>query len=226
MKLILADDAGLLREGLAGLLTRCHCQVIAQAADATELLELMSTCSREGNLPDVVITDVRMPPNMSDDGLEAAVEIRRRYPRVGIMVLSQYVAPAYAITLFKNAGGPSRTGGLGYLLKNRVSRVSDFLRSLQVVSTGGTVVDPEVATRLMKASQSTLSELTPRELEVLTRMAQGLSNTQIEDDLCLSKATVAKHVANVFSKLGLGPDEENRRVRAVLMYLAETQGIE
>lgn len=224
MKLVLADDAVLLREGLAGLLTRLKCEVIAQADTAPALLQTLRALAADGNLPDVVITDVRMPPGMGEDGLEAAIEIRRLYPKVGIMVLSQYVAPAYASTLFRQAPTSKSAGGLGYLLKDRVSRVADFMRSLTIVASGGVVVDPEVATRLISSDNSALKDLTPRELEVLSLMAQGLSNTQIEEKLFLSRATVAKHVANIFLKLGLGPDEDNRRVRAVLTYLTETGG--
>lgn len=224
MKLVLADDAVLLREGLAGLLTRLKCDVIAQADSAPSLLATMKALAAQHQLPDIVITDVRMPPNMGEDGLEAAIEIRRLYPSVGIMVLSQYIAPAYATTFFKQAPTGKSSGGLGYLLKDRVSRVADFMRSLNVVASGGVIVDPEVATRLISSDNSSLGDLTPRELEVLSLMAQGLSNTQIEERLFLSRATVAKHVANIFLKLGLAPDEENRRVRAVLTYLTETGG--
>lgn len=228
MKLIIADDAALLREGLVGLLERQGHEVIAQAASATELEAVVDRAVRNGNAPDVVLTDVRMPPTMTDDGLETALALRSRHPQLGILVLSQYVAPAYATELFAS-GGPGigvpspdePTGGVGYLLKDRISRVADFMRSLGIVAAGGVVVDPEVATHLLQSKRSALDALTPRELEVLELMANGLSNQQIADSLFLSGGAVAKHVANVFAKLNLGPGEENRRVRAVLAYLTE-----
>lgn len=164
---------------------------------------------------------------MSDDGLAAAIRIRQNYPGIGILVVSQYVAAAYATELF---GGPSDSfapaagtaGGLGYLLKDRISRVADFLRSLDIVAAGGVVVDPDVATRLIQARRSTLASLSPRELEVLQLMSEGLSNQQITERLYLSAGAVSKHVANVFTKLGLPPGQDNRRVRAVLTYLTAT----
>ena len=173
----------------------------------------------------MLITDVRMPPGMSDDGLRAAVQIREKYPDLGIMVLSQYVAPAYAAQLFSSEQFSlpgNHAGGTGYLLKERVSRVADFLNALQTVADGGVVVDPEVAVKLMRERGSALSSLTPRESEVLELMAQGLANEEIAAKLFLSGASVAKHIANVFMKLGLTPDEPNRRVRAVLAYLTAT----
>lgn len=230
MKLVIADDAALLREGLAGLLERQGHEVIAQAASATELEAVVERAVREGATPDVVLTDVRMPPTMTDDGLVTALALRNRHPELGILVLSQYVAPAYATELFAtSSGGPGigvapteePSGGVGYLLKDRISRVADFMRSLGIVAAGGVVVDPEVATRLLQGKRSALDALTPRELEVLELMASGLSNQQIAEALFLSGGAVAKHVANVFAKLNLGPGEENRRVRAVLAYLTE-----
>lgn len=232
MKLVIADDAALLREGLAGLLERQGHEVIAQAASATELEAVVDRAVRKDNAPDIVLTDVRMPPTMTDDGLKTALALRNRHPRMGILVLSQYVAPAYAAELFATSnGGPGigvaradePTGGVGYLLKDRISRVADFMRSLGLVAAGGVVVDPEVATRLLQGKRSALDALTPRELEVLKLMASGLSNQQIAESLFLSGGAVAKHVANVFAKLDLGPGEDNRRVRAVLAYLTERQ---
>lgn len=217
MKLIIADDSALFREGIVGILERIGHVIVAQVEDAPSLL---SACQR--NEVDVVVTDVRMPPNMSDDGMRAAVSIRDRFPRLGIMVLSQYVAPAYAVELFA-AEAPVGTGGLGYLLKDRVARVADFARSLEIVAAGGVVVDPEVAGSLVRQRTSRLDGLTPREEEVLALMAEGLSNTQICERLFLSSAAVSKHVANVFMKLGMAPGEENRRVRAVLAYLTERE---
>lgn len=225
MKIILADDATLIREGLAGLLERLGHQVIAQAEDAPGLIAAVKQVGQTGQLPDVLVTDVRMPPGMSDDGLRAAVKIREEYPDLGIMVLSQYVAPAYASQLFSADQLPppgQHAAGTGYLLKERVSRVADFLNALKTVADGGVVVDPEVAVKLVRERGSALASLTARESEVLGLMAQGLSNEEIAKKLFLSGASVAKHIANVFMKLGLTPDEPNRRVRAVLAYLTAT----
>lgn len=225
MKVIVADDSALLREGLAGLLERQGIEVLAQAASAPELEAVVGKLAGEGNAPDLVITDVRMPPTMTDDGLKAAVRIREAYPEIGILVISQYVAPAYASELFTTpvASPGEAVGGLGYLLKDRVSRIADFLRTLGIVAAGGVVVDPEVAATLIQGRRSALDPLTPRELEVLQLMAEGLSNQQISEKLFLSAGAVSKHVANVFSKLDLPPGEENRRVRAVLTYLTAQQ---
>ena len=207
MKLIVADDSALFREGMVGLLERQGHEVLAQAATAPELLAAAAR-----HAADVLVTDVRMPPGMADDGLRAAVELREVQPATGIMVLSQYVAPAYATRLFEPAAPAEGVGGLGYLLKDRVARVADFIRSLQVVAAGGVVVDPEVAASLVRGGPSRFADLTAREV----------SNQQICRKLFLSSAAVSKHVANVFSKLGMAPGEENRRVRAVLAYLTET----
>ena len=214
MKIVIADDSALLREGVAGLLTRRGHDIVGQAADAEELCSLV-----DGFVPDLVITDVRMPPQMRDDGLGAALALRQRHGVVNVMVLSQYVAPAYARELFsrEHAGG----GGTGYLLKDRVAEVKDFVTACETVAAGGVVIDPQVASELMAASSRWLTTLTPREREVLELMAEGLSNAQVADRLFLSGAAVAKHVSNIFTKLGLTPGEENRRVRAILMYLAE-----
>lgn len=223
MKLVIADDSALLREGLAGLLERRGHQVVDQAASATELEAVVDRVLAEGGALDMVLTDVRMPPTMTDDGLKSAMALRQRHPELAVLVLSQYVAPAYAAELFSvpAEGSLPAVGGVGYLLKDRVSRVADFMRSLSIVAAGGVVVDPEVAARLLQGKRSALDALTPRELEVLELMASGLSNQQIADRLFLSAGAVAKHVANVFAKLNLGPGEDNRRVRAVLAYLTE-----
>jgi DNA-binding NarL/FixJ family response regulator len=220
MRLVLADDAALLRAGLVGLLERAGHQVVAELADAPALVAKLVELGANDQLPDLVITDVRMPPGMTDDGLRAAVEIRGRFPRLPILVLSQYVAPAYASALLDTAA-MSQAPGTGYLLKERVGRVADFMNSLDVVAAGGMVVDPEVIRSLLQSRRgdSKLERLTPREHEVLTMMADGSSNSQIAAALVVTPAAVAKHVANVFAKLDLGPDEENRRVRAVLAYL-------
>lgn len=211
MRIVLADDSALLREGVAGLLERRGHEIVGQAATAPSLIELVES----GPLPDIVVTDVRMPPNMADDGLKAAVSLRREFPSLAVMVLSQYVAPAYAVELFD-----VDTAGTGYLLKDRVSEVADFLSSLEVVAQGGTVIDPTVAKALMASGRSGLAELTPREREVLELMSQGKSNKEIASVLVLSAAAVAKHVSNIFLKLRLDPKEDNRRVKAILEYLA------
>lgn len=220
MRIVLAEDAALLRAGLVGLLQRAGHVVVAEVADAPSLEDAVDGCAAGDGLPEIVITDVRMPPGMTDDGLRAAVALRQRYPRLPIMILSQYVAPAYAAVLLETSSRPV-TAGTGYLLKERVGRVADFMKSLEVVAGGGMVVDPEVVGSLLHSRHHDvrLGRLTPREREVLALMAGGASNTQIAESLVVTPAAVAKHVANVFAKLDLGPDEENRRVRAVLAYL-------
>ena len=210
MRIAIADDSALLREGVAGLLTRRGHEVVAQVGSADQVQGVVDT-----HAPDLVITDVRMPPNMRDDGLQAALALRKQGP-VNVLVLSQYVAPAYARELF--SGGD---GGTGYLLKDRVAEVKDFVQACETVASGGVVIDPDVAGELMAASSQWLTALTPREREVLELMAEGLSNAEIAEKLYFSGAAVAKHVSSIFSKLGLTPDEENRRVRAILMYLSE-----
>ena len=190
LKIVVADDSALLREGVAGLLERRGHHVVGQAADAPGLTALVDALDE---LPDIVITDVRMPPGMSDDGLKAGVALRRRYPELAVMVLSQYVAPAYAVELFEN---------------------------LDVVAQGGTVIDPTVARALMQSGRSGLGELSPREREVLELMSRGQSNKEIATELVLSAAAVAKHVSNIFLKLRLDPSEDNRRVKAILEYLS------
>ncbi|MDP9831446.1 response regulator transcription factor [Trueperella abortisuis] len=229
MKIFLADDATLVREGLAGILERVGHTVVGQSSDApTTLAAVRELRSADPGAVDVLVTDVRMPPTMSDDGLRVAVDLRADFPDLSVMVLSQYVAPAYASALFDPVAmarpGADR-GGLGYLLKERVARVADFVHSLSIVAGGGVVVDPEVAVGLVRGKASALDALTPRESEVLELMAQGKSNTEIAAQLYLSGAAVSKHVANVFSKLGLPAGEENRRVRAVLTYLTATGAV-
>ncbi|RAX24107.1 DNA-binding response regulator [Actinomyces sp. Z5] len=254
MRIVLADDAALLREGLAGLLTAAGHEVVAQVADADALRTEVEQMATAGALPDVVVTDVRMPPTGTDDGLRAAIALRAAYPGLPVVVLSAYVAGPYLRELLD--GPDAGAGGVGYLLKERVGRVSDFMRSLDVVAAGGVVVDPEVLSRLMRAGSSleltrrygleaaqgdahaadgrraeaaygrgraaegtALTRLTPREQEVLALMAEGLSNSQVAERLVVSDGAVAKHVANIFAKLDLPPEEGNRRVRAVLTWL-------
>ena len=196
--LVLADDSALLREGLAGLLERQGYDVVARESDAHALVDRVELMDARACLPDAVIADVRMPPTMRNDGLEAALTIRRRHPAVAIMVLSQYVSAAYARRLF-SADAPADAGGTGYLRKDRVSEVADFLGSLRVILSGGMVTDPEVA----------------------RAMVRGLSNSQIAVRMVVSGAAVAKHVSAIFLKLGLDPSEENRRVRAILAFLGD-----
>ena len=218
MRILVADDAALIRAGLVGLLERAGHTVAAEAGDAPELI---AQCNRLADspdgLPDLVVTDVRMPPTMTDDGLRAAVQLRAAHPGLPMLIVSQYVAPAYAATLLET----NAAGGVGYLLKERVGRVADFMRSAELVAAGDVVMDPEVVAQLLNARRTDprLGRLTPRELEVLSLMAKGAANQQIAGQLVITPAAVAKHVANIFAKLDLGPNQDNRRVRAVLAYL-------
>lgn len=216
--LVVADDSALLREGLTGLLERQGFRVVAQEARADALVQRVRELAGEGHLPEAVVTDVRMPPTMTNDGLTAALTLKGEFPSLAVLVLSQYVAPRYAQELFAL---PPGSGGSGYLLKDRVAEVADFVSSLRVVLAGGVVIDPEVARAMMRASRSGLGDLTQRELEVLELMARGLSNAEIASELVLSGAAVAKHVSNIFAKLRLSPGEENRRVRAILAFLGQ-----
>lgn len=208
MRLILADDSVLLREGLARLLQDAGHEVTAAVGDADALLDAVAA-----RQPDVAVVDVRMPPSHTDEGLRAALEIRDRWPGVGVLVLSQYVEQTYASKLL--AGPPE---GLGYLLKDRVSEVAEFLDSLERIGSGGTVFDPDVVRRLL--ARTPLSTLTARERAVLEHLAQGLVNTAIAERLHVSQSTVEKHVNAVFDKLGLARTPGySRRVLAVLRYL-------
>lgn len=215
MRLLLAEDSALLREALTALLERLGHTVAASAATAPELIAAFSRLTDSGEPPDLVLTDVRMPPGNSDDGLRAALDIRAGHPDQPVMVLSQYIADTYARELLT-----LREGAIGYLLKDRVSRVRDFAAALEAVASGGTVIDPDVVQHLLSASRpGPLDGLTAREREVLGLMADGQSNTDIAGTLTLTDAAVSKHIGSIFAKLGLGPVEENRRVRAVLTYL-------
>ncbi|MBT2494052.1 response regulator transcription factor [Microbacterium sp. ISL-59] len=215
MRLLLAEDSALLREALTALLERLGHIVVATAQSAPELREAFERLAAAGDAPDVVVTDVRMPPDETDDGLRAALDIRALHPAQPVMVLSQYIADTYARELLTLPGG-----GIGYLLKDRVSRVRDFATALDTVAEGGTVIDPDVVQHLLSSSrQGPLDALTGREREVLGLMADGQSNSDIAVSLTLTDAAVSKHIGNIFTKLGLGPVEENRRVRAVLTYL-------
>ncbi|MEV5961085.1 response regulator transcription factor [Kribbella sp. NPDC051952] len=210
LSIVLAEDSLLLREGLASILDRAGHEVRDAVGDGDALLAVVRK-----EPPDVVITDVRMPPGHSDEGLRAAAAIRAELPSIGILVLSQYVADAYLSTLLETT-----TGGIGYLLKDRVGHVAEFLESLDRVADGGTVVDPEVVRQLLarRRNDGPLAALTPRELEVLALMAEGRVNASIAEQLVVSEAAVRKHVGNIFAKLQLD-DGLDRRVSAVLTYL-------
>jgi DNA-binding NarL/FixJ family response regulator len=208
---VVADDAVLLREGLIRLLEENGHQVVAAVGDGPSLVDAIGT-----HRPDVSIVDVRMPPSHTDEGLRASVEARRLVPGTPILVLSQYVEVSYADDLLAD-----RRGAVGYLLKDRVAEIADFLETLARVAGGGTVLDPEVVTQLVvRRGRAPLDALTQREREVLALMAEGTSNTAIARRLVVTEGAVEKHVKNIFTKLDLPPDEEqNRRVLAVLTYL-------
>ncbi|GAB3797465.1 LuxR C-terminal-related transcriptional regulator [Micromonospora zhanjiangensis] len=220
MRIVIADDAVLLREGLIRLVTEQGHQVVAAVGDGPALVEAVVT-----HRPDVSIVDVRMPPSHTDEGLRAAVEARRLVPRSPILVLSQYVEVSYADDLLatvRPSRGQNAAGGIGYLLKDRVADVGEFLDAVDRVAAGGTVLDPEVVGQLLvrRRRDDPLQQLTPREREVLGLMAEGRSNTAIARALVVSDGAVEKHVRNIFTKLQLPPDDEqHRRVLAVLAYL-------
>jgi len=211
LRVVLAEDAALLREGLVGIMARAGHAVVADVADAEALLAYVEHTS-----PDIVVTDIRMPPTHTDEGLRAAAAIRAAHPGIAIMVLSAYVADAYVAELLDSTPG----GGIGYLLKDRVGHVREFLDSLDRVASGGTVVDPEVVRQLLgrRRSDGPLASLTERELEVLALMAEGRTNGSIAEVLVVSEAAVRKHVGNIFAKLPLDAASD-RRVSAVLAYL-------
>ncbi|MFI6602898.1 response regulator [Nonomuraea sp. NPDC050536] len=213
MRVVIAEDAVLLREGLSGLLERFGHTVVAAVGDAPSLVAVVTE-----HRPDVVVTDVRMPPDFTDEGLRAAVELRRDQPGLAVLVLSQYVEQTYATELIDSGTG----AGVGYLLKDRVGDVKEFVDALERVAAGGTVVDPEVVRQLLRRRRDPLQRLTPRELEVLGLIAEGLSNGSIARRLVVTEAAVAKHIAGIFTKLDLPPTADgHRRVLAVLTYLEE-----
>ncbi|MDX2850775.1 MULTISPECIES: response regulator transcription factor [Streptomycetaceae] len=208
---MLAEDSVLLRDGLTGLLERCGHRVVAAVGDADALVAAVGEHS-----PDVVVTDVRMPPGFQDEGLRAAVRLRRERPALPVLVLSQYVQRSYAGELLDSGDGK----GLGYLLKDRVGQVEEFVEALGEVAAGGTVVDPEVVRQLLRRRRDPLERLTPREREVLALVAEGRSNAAIARALVVSEAAVGKHIGSILTKLDLPPAEEtHRRVLAVLAYL-------
>ena len=212
MRIVIAEDAAVLRDGLVELLTRRGHQVLAAVADG----DTLRTAVAEHH-PDVAVVDIRMPPTYTDEGLRAAIALRRDHPGLGVLVFSQYIETRHAAQLL--AG---RADGVGYLLKDRVAEVRDFVDALTRVAAGETVLDPEVVTRLLSASRhgGALDTLTDREREVLALMAEGRSNTAIAKTLFLTQGAVEKHVTSIFAKLGLPPShDDHRRVLAVLRYL-------
>ncbi|MGW0929436.1 response regulator transcription factor [Streptomyces sp. NPDC002644] len=217
MRVVIAEDSVLLREGLTRLLTDRGHEVVAGVGDGEGLVKTVSDLAARGELPDVVVADVRMPPTHTDEGVRAAVRIRKDHPEVGVLVLSQYVEERYATELL---AGSSR--GVGYLLKDRVADIREFTDAVVRVAGGGTALDPEVVAQLLGRSrrQDVLEGLTPREREVLGLMAEGRTNSAIARRLVVSDGAVEKHVSNIFMKLGLAQsDGDHRRVLAVLTYL-------
>jgi DNA-binding NarL/FixJ family response regulator len=212
MRVVIAEDSVLLREGITRILAEYDAEVVAALGDASRLLQTVQELN-----PDIVIVDVRMPPTHTEEGLRAAIELRSVRPTTPVLVLSQYVEERYATELLAES-----TVGLGYLLKERVADVGEFIRAVHRVADGGTVLDPEVVTQLLQRSRKRepLATLTPREREVLALMAEGRSNAGIGTQLVISDGAVEKHISSIFSKLDLPPSEhEHRRVLAVLRFL-------
>ena len=212
MRVVVGEDSVLLREGIVRVLGEAGFEVVAQAGDAQELMEKVSAYR-----PDVAVVDIRMPPTETDDGLRAAIEIRRRLPRTGVIVLSQYLEEGYALDLV--ADSSERTG---YLLKDRVGDIERFADSVRRVGEGGSVLDPEVVSHVLgrRRRDGPLTVLTERERDVLSMMAEGRSNLAIAESLAVSERAVEKHVTRIFAKLGLRPAaEDHRRVLAVLTFL-------
>jgi DNA-binding NarL/FixJ family response regulator len=211
IRVVIAEDGVLLREGLVGVLERFGFSVVAAVGDAPALLDAVAT-----HQPDLVVTDIRMPPTLTDEGLRAAVALRTKDCGLAVVVLSQYVQTEYAAQLLDSGDGRR----VGYLLKDRVVDVADFIAALRTVAGGGTVVDPAVVRHLLKQPHDPLASLSPREREVLALVAEGHSNAAIAHRLFVTEAAVGKHVGNILAKLGLPPtDDVNRRVLAVLTYL-------
>ena len=214
---MIAEDSVLLREGITRLLVDAGEDVVAGFGDADALVAALAD-----DQPDLVVLDVRMPPSFTDEGVRAALQIRDRWPDIGIVVLSQYVEERYATELISGDVAGAGVGGVGYLLKDRVADVRDFVDAVRRVDEGGTVLDPEVVTQLLARARQRdpLDRLTPRERTVLSLMAEGRSNAAIAQQLVVSDGAVEKHVSNIFSKLDLPPaQEDHRRVLAVLRWL-------
>ena len=214
MRIVIAEDAAVIRAGLTEILTDRGHDIAAAVGDAEALLAAVAA-----HKPDVAIVDVRMPPSHTDEGLRAAIVIRRAHPRVGILVFSQYVETRYAADLLSMG-----SGGVGYLLKDRVANVAEFDDAITRIAAGGTALDPEVVTGLLKVTRhaAALDALTARERDVLALMAEGRSNSAIAGRCTVSERAVEKHISNIFSKLGLPPsDSDHRRVLAVLAFLDE-----
>jgi DNA-binding NarL/FixJ family response regulator len=214
---VIGEDSVLLREGIARLLGDAGFEVVAQAGDAPELVRKV-----RGHKPDVAVIDIRMPPDNTDDGLRAAREIRGFQPGIGILVLSQYVDEYYALELLGDGAE-----GVGYLLKDRVGEVDRLVEAVQRVASGGSVLDPEVVAHMVgrRRDQGPLTELSPREREVLELMAQGFSNKAIREQLMVSERAVEHHITSIFTKLGLSASgQEHRRVLAVLAFLQDQAG--
>jgi DNA-binding NarL/FixJ family response regulator len=214
---VIGEDDVLMREGIVRLLTEAGFETVAKAGDADDLLRKVLAHS-----PDVVITDVQMPPGRGDDGLVAAIEIRRSHPEIGVLVLSQHYEEHYALDLIGE-----RPEGVGYLLKERVGDVDAFMEAVARVAAGGSALDPEVVGRMLgrRRSGDPLDLLTPRERDVLAAMAEGKSNEGIAETLFVTQAAVEKHVTRIFNKLGIGgTSTEHRRVLAVLTYLRSSPG--
>ncbi len=215
MRVVIAEDQALLREGIVALLREKGIDVVAQAEDAPGLLRILA-----GHKPDLAIVDVRLPPTFTDEGVRAALEARAKYPGLGVLILSQYVEPVYTAELLD-----SGEGGIGYLLKERVGDVKAFIEAVESVARGGTALDREVVSELVRrrdpgGDDGALAALTPREREVLGLMAEGKTNTAIARSLVVTPGAVEKHISNIFSKLDLpATDEDHRRVLAVLAFL-------
>jgi DNA-binding NarL/FixJ family response regulator len=212
LRIALADDAVLLREGLVAVLSRCGHEVVAAVGDGDALAAAVTE-----HHPDVVVTDVRMPPTFTDEGLHVALALRANHPGLPVLVLSQYIATAYAAPLLES----SAIGGVGYLLKDRVGQVAEFVGAVEQVAAGGCAIDPQVVAQLLTARHDPLRRLSPREREVLALMAEGRSNTAIMRALTITEKAVSKHIGSIFTKLDLPAeaDDQHRRVRAVLTYL-------
>ncbi|MFV2174864.1 response regulator [Actinomadura sp. LOL_016] len=211
MRIVIAEDSVLLREGLTLLLDEAGEDVVATAGDAETFLRAV-----DAHRPDAVVVDVRLPPTFTDEGLRAAALLRRQRPEVGVLVLSQYVEERYARELLTHRGG-----GLGYLLKDRVGNIDGFLEALRRVAAGGSALDPEVVAQILTRKEDRFAPLTAREREVIALMAEGRSNSAIAGRLVVGTPAVEKHITAIFDKLGLAPaDTDHRRVLAVLAYIS------